>query len=204
MAKETMYTPFTECLYAFLQVPRTDDKFGQKDRFEITLVFDHKDHADILRQLSELNKEAKGPAEMGGKGHPIKPHWKKVEDGTKQVISNKYRVRFKTNADLVDHIMTFDSQGKIVNRDKNFIANGSIVCVAWSFGFYEGGVSLYLNGVQIKTLIEWKGKTFEDLGFQKVQGYESGDSVPAVDGYNETTDDGEAQDGSPVEDDPPF
>ncbi|MHA2054595.1 MAG: hypothetical protein ACW99F_13465 [Candidatus Hodarchaeales archaeon] len=212
MAKETMYTPFTECLWAFLQVPKpAEGKF--KSIFQITLVFDHKEHAEILKQLSDLNKAAKGPEKMGADGHPIKPHWQYVTDDCgeriKQVIPNKYQVRFKTNAEGTyspDHIMTYDSQGQIINRDKNFVANGSIVCVSWSFGNYDGGVSLYLNGVQIKELIEWKGKTFEDLGFKKVEGYTSGDSVPAVDGYQEPGDDLGEQDGSPTEeeDDLPF
>ncbi len=203
MKKETMATPECECLYAFLQQPKIDQNPKFKDCFQITLVLDHKEHSALLKQIAQLNKDAKGPTTIDMPGHPIKNHFE-YKEGTKDkvIIPNKYRVRFKTNAEYTDHIVTFDSQGKVLNRDKNFIANGSIVSVGWSFGNYDGGVSLYLDGVQIKELIEWKGKTFEDLGFQKTQGYESGDSVSQADEYVEPGDDIGEQDGVPVEDDP--
>jgi len=218
MNKEPMYTPFCECRWAFLQLPKpAAGKF--RSAFEITLALDKTEHADLLNQIVALNKEAKGPAKINDHGHPIKADYKLVdsldENGNekldengkkamkKEYIQDKYLVRFKSYADLPnspDHIITYDSQGNVINRDKNFVANGSVVSVEWGFGFYDGGVSLYLNRVQIKELIEWKGKDFEDLGFEKVQGYVSGDTVETADGFPETTDDGEGQDGSPVED----
>jgi len=212
MSRETMYTPSCECRWAFLQLPKPPEgKF--KSAFQITLVLDKTEHAELLRQISALNKDAGGPSGINMPKHPIKSDYEWIGEGDdkkKNYLDGKYLVRFKTNAvgDYApDHIMTYDSQGQVMNRDKNFIANGSVVSVAWSFGTYENsstdkGLSLYLEAVQIKDLIEWQGKDFEDLGFQKVQGYTSGDQVEMVDGFPETSDDGEGQDGSPVEDDP--
>jgi hypothetical protein len=215
MSKETMYTPFCECRWAFLQLPKpAQGKF--RSAFEITLVLDKKEHAELLRQISSLNKDAGGPSQINEPKHPIKAYYEfdEVTNDSgervkqKRFVDGKYLVRFKSFADTEhapDHINTFDSQGNIINREKNFVANGSIVSVAWTFGTYENsatdrGLSLYLDAVQIKELIEWKGKDFEDLGFEKVQGYVSGDKVETADGFPETTDDGEFQDGSPVED----
>ena len=212
MAREPQYTPFCECMYAFLQLPKpAQGKF--RSAFEITLVLEKDKHAELLRQISALNKDAGGPDEVNKPKHPIKAYYEWVGEGDdrkKNYIKDKYFVRFKSFADLEhspDHIVTFDSQGTPMNRDKNFVANGSVVSVMWDFGTYENsptdrGVSLYLNAVQLKDLIEWKGKDFEDLGFNKISdGYVSGDKVETADGFPETTDDGEEQDGSPVEDD---
>jgi len=206
MARETLYTPFCECKWAYLQLPKPAS--GQyREKFEITLVLDKDKHADLLRQISDLNKQAKGPANVNEPKHPIKADYVWIGEGDnkkKQYIEGKYLVRFWSGTDNTDHIVTYDSQGNVMNESKNFVANGSIVSVSWSFGNYDGGVSLYLNAVQIKELIRWQGKDFEDLGFQKVQGYVSGDKVETADGFPITTDDGEGQDGSPVEDDLPF
>lgn len=203
MAKETQYTPFCKCKWAFLQTPKpASGKF--RSRFEITLVLDKDEHKELLRQISALNKDAGGPDKVNDPKHPIKADYKWIEtDGAKgkQYIDGKYLVRFWTGVENRDHIMTYDSQGNVMNRDKNFIANDSVVSVAWSFGNYDGGVSLYLDGVQIKELIEWKGKDFEDLGFEKVQGYTSGDAVETADGFPVTTDDGGEQEPGPISED---
>ena len=210
MSKETFYTPFCECKWAFLQLPKpAEGKY--RSTFQITLVLKKDEHAGLLNQIIALNKEGKGPKQINEAGHPIKANYKWVGEGDerrKEYIQDEFLVRFKSYADTTyspDHIMTYDSQGNVINRSKNFIANGSIVSVAWSFGYYDGGVSLYLEAVQIKHLIEWQGKDFEDLGFEKVEGYVSGDDVPKVDGFPEPTEeDLNGQDGSPVEDDLPF
>ena len=113
MMKESMYTPFCKCKWAFLQVPKpAEGKF--KSAFQITLVLDKTEHAELLRQLSDLNKAAKGPDKVNDPGHPIKGDWKWVGEGEskrKEYIQDKFLVRFKTNAEFTDHIVTFDSQG---------------------------------------------------------------------------------------------
>ena len=69
MAKETMYTPFCECRWAFLQQPKpAEGKFASK--FQITLVLNPKEHAELLNQISALNNAAKGPPEKNTPGHP--------------------------------------------------------------------------------------------------------------------------------------
>jgi hypothetical protein len=183
MAKEIMYTPFAPCMWAFLQEPKTDPEGEYEDAFQISLVLSHDTHGELLKQISELHKAAGGTAKVGEKGHPIKPHKTKNEDGTYTAIDNKYEVRFKTKAEYAPlAITTLDSQRKVIFREKNFVANGSVVSVAWSFGNYNNkgnkGVSLFLNAVQIKELIEWSGSfDVENSKFEEIQGYETGDTV---------------------------
>lgn len=219
MSKERFITPFAECLYPFLQEAKHDPEGDYEDAFEITLVLDHKEHAELLKQIGQLYKDAGGTVKMGEKYHPIKRHYIKeqaTEDGKtierKKYIDNKYQVRFKTKAEFVDHIVCFDSQGKVVWKEKNFVANGSIVRVNWSYGFFNNkgnkGVSLFLNYIQIKELIEWTGSVdFESSGFDKTEGYESGDVVDIAeppDNIPMSDEDLTGQDGSLVEDDLPF
>jgi len=76
---------------------------------------------------------------------------------------------------MKNQIPTFDSKANKIMREENFIANGSTVRVNWSHGFYTqggGGVSLYLNSVQVIELIEWEGGSASDYGFGVEEGYE--------------------------------
>ena len=212
MSKERFVTPFAECLYPFLQQPKVDKDGNYEDVFEITLVLDHKEHADLLKQIGSLYRAAGGTASVNEKGHPIKNHYTVDADKNKTYIENKYQVRFKTKAEYVDHIVCFDSQGQVVWKEKNFVANGSVVRVCWSFANYDNrgnkGVSLFLNYVQIKDLIEWRGEVnFDDSGFDKVEGYNAGDVVDIAEPADDipmSEEDLNNQDGSPVEDDVPF
>ena len=210
MAKEIFYTPVAPCMWAFLQEPKIDPDGEYEDAYQISLVLGHDTHAELLKQISELHKAAGGTAKTGEKGHPIKPHKTKNEDGTYTEVPNFYEVRFKTKAEYAPlGITTLDSSKNVIFREKNFVANGSIVKVAWAFGNYNNkgnkGVALYLNAVQIKELIEWTGSF--DVANSKFEvdenGYKSGDTVEQADGGfpdEPGTDLGE-QDGSPVEDD---
>jgi hypothetical protein len=182
---ERFKTPWLECMYPFLQVPKHDNKGDYEDAFEITLVLSDQvqEHKNLLNQIAALHNEGGGTQEIGEKKHPIK----KAVDDNKKVIPHTYHVRFKSLAEYCDHIPTFDAQGNKILRERNFVANGSVVCVNWSYGFYKqggGGVSLFLNGVQIKELIEWMGNSAEDLGFEKTEGYNEFDK-PVTDGMTE-------------------
>ena len=181
-------TPFVECLYPFLQAPKHDKKGDYEDSFQITLVFGNKlqEHKDLLNQVAALHKEGGGRQKIGEQKHPIKF----AKDDNDKVIPNTFHVCFKSLAEYCDHIPTFDAQGNKILRERNFVANGSVVCVNWSYGFYPqggGGVSLFLNGVQIKELIEWLGHSAEYLGFDKTEGYNELDK-PITDGLTEPPD----------------
>ena len=213
MAKEIMYTPFAPCMWAFLQEPKIDKDGEYDDAYQINIVLGHDTHADLLKQIGLLHKAAGGKVIVGEKGHPIKHHKTKNEDGTYTKVPNMYEVRFKTKAEYAPlGITTLDSSKKVIFRDKNFVANGSVVSVAWSFSNYNNkgnkGVSLFLNAVQIKELIEWTGSfDVESSKFETNEdGYKSGDTVEQADpGFpDEPGSDLGEQDGSPVEDDLPF
>ena len=188
MAKETFYTPEAPCMWAFLQEPKVDPDGEYEDAYQISLVLGKDTHAELLHQISELHKAAGGTAKPGDKGHPIKAHKTKNEDGTYTVVPNFYEVRFKTKAEYAPlGITTLDSSKNVIFRDKNFVANGSVVSVAWTFSNYDNkgnkGVALFLNAVQIKDLIEWTGGfDVENSKFEvNEDGYKSGDTVEQAD-----------------------
>jgi len=185
---ERFKTPWVECMYPFLQAPKVDRNGEYEDSFEITLILGNKnqDHKDLLNHLVKLQKESGGTQTIGDKKHPIKLQ----KDDNGKVIPDTFLVRFKSKAEFCDHIPTFDAKGDKILREKNFVANGSVVRVNWTYGFYTqggGGVSLFLNGVQIKELIEWEGHSAEDLGFDKTEGYSEIDK-PTTDGRTEPPD----------------
>ena len=206
--QETFYTPDCECLWAFLQEPKVDTEGDYPDAYQISIILDYKEQADLLKQISELHKTAGGKAKVGEKGHPIKLHGVKNEDGDIELVKNKYTIRFKTNAEYAElGITTLDSQKKQIFRKKNFVANGSVVRVAWRFKNYDHkgnkGVSLFLDCVQIINLIEWSGGfDVDNSSFEKVEGYESGDTVDVAFPVDDVPgDDIGEQDGVPVEPD---
>ena len=170
MAKEKFTTPFAKCLYPFLQQPKVDREGEYESVFQITLVLTS-EHKDLLNQISSLYKAAGGKVEIGEKGHPIKLH----KDAEGKVVPDSFTVSFKTKADFCDQIPTFDAFSQKFNRESNFVANDSVVRVNWSFGNYNTagnkGVSLFLNGVQVKDLVEWEGYSAESMGFDGTEGY---------------------------------
>ena len=168
---ERFVTPKAKCLWANLQEPNVSTDETIADAFQITLVLG-KEHKELLDQIAALHKDAGGIQEIGAKGHPIKFHY----DEEKQKIPGWYEVRFKSLAQYVDHIPTFDAKGAKILREKNFVANESVVHVSWSFKYYNTagnkGVSLFLLGVQVIELIEWQGYSSDELGFTAEEGYE--------------------------------
>jgi len=166
---ERFTTPFVKCLYPYLQQPKVNSNGDFPDAFEITLVFG-KDDKKILTQIANLHKEGGGKQKVGAPKHPIKFH----TDSDGNVSKDEFRVRFRTKAEFCDHVPTFDAQGNKILRDKNFVGYNSIVRVNWTYKFYKqggGGVSLFLNGVQIKELIERENYSAADMGFDETEGY---------------------------------
>lgn len=213
--REQFRTPFRKCMYPFLQKPQESD--GYKDTFKIALILNgqNKEDADILRQISQMHKDAGGTQKSTERGHPVKKYAEKhiEDDGTEKWIDVKdtYTVTFKRYADNCDHIPTYDTKNNVLWEENNFVANGSVVKVAWSPYFYDTGgnkgVFLSLDGVQIKELIRWQGVDADSLGFDTdTEGYVKDDDVEKVFDDNggtakEPGDDLGEQDGSPVKDD---
>jgi hypothetical protein len=211
-------TPFVECMYPFLQQPNVSTDPNIRDSFKITVLLNGKDEdqAHLLKKIEELYKQSGGKINRGERGHPIKYHiteeLSENDSGESEVkrikVPNVYEVTFKTLASIRDHIPTYDMQGNDVWREKNYVANLSIVRVQWSYQFYEvagnKGMSLYLDAVQVKDLKEWVGKNFADFNFDTGDGYVKDDTVekefPEGGETAEPTDDFNEQDGDPTED----
>jgi len=205
MALERLNTPPAECLWAQLQEPSHDETGEYEDNFEITLVLDtaNKDHKEFLNLIGKLHREAGGTANPNEKGHPVKNHYVKEEvtNDLGEKIMQKVYVEGKT---------CFDSGGQVIFGKKgNFIANGSLVIVGFSHRPYDvkgnKGVSMYLNYVVVRQLIEWTGEIdFDKTGVPKTDEYRVGDIVDTaspVDDNDIADEDVGKQDGSPVEDD---
>ena len=207
-------TPFVECLYPFLQQPQiaTDSNF--KDTFKITILLNgrEKEQVELLKQITEFHKKAGGNQKTGERGHPVKFHATKEIDGEEikwVQVPDVYSITFKSVAGKRDHVPTYDMENNDIWREDNYVANGSIVRISWSYEFYDTagnkGVSLYLDAVQVKDLKEWMGKSAEEHGFNKGEGYTKNDEVEKVFDDNggtaqEPGSDLCDQDGSPVED----
>jgi len=167
---EKFTSPRSECMYAFLQVPNTT--FDDKGVYQITLLLDPKneDHHELMTHLKNLHAESKGKDDR-------KPYKKHIDEAGNE--TGLFQVKFKSHYPVA----TFDSLGQKIKRDQNFVANGSVVRVSWAYGFYDKagskGVSLYLQGVQILMLIEWKGGAAEDYGFEPEEGYNEFEISPA-------------------------
>ncbi|MCP4393118.1 MAG: hypothetical protein GY804_02460 [Alphaproteobacteria bacterium] len=188
MSKETFTTPKCVVEWAHLQQPQAaQGKF--KETYKITVVLDAKDeaHKALLSQIKKLGLEKNKGLKTGDKGYPIKYHVDEDDNRT-----GLFTVTFKSQYGA---IKTFDAQANIILRDQNFIANGSVCKVSWSYGFYEDGVSMYLMAVQVIDLIEWQGGSAEDYGFGEEEGHvESADDIKdAFDGdpQPDETDNGE-------------
>ncbi len=163
MSKEKFLTPIAPCKWAHTVVPNIDQNGQYKDAFEITLTLDakDKDHKALLGQIKALHVKSGNPAKTDEDKHPIKHDTEKQEDDS-FIKTGLYAVKFKTTF-TKKKITTIDSKMKpidVESKDENFIGNGSIVKVGWTYDFYKqgkGGLSLYLNFVQIIDLVEYAG-----------------------------------------------
>lgn len=168
---EKFNTPKAKCLWACLQRPNISKTGEYKDAYQISLILDPKkpEHKELLIKVEGLHGESGGKAKRGESKHPIKII--RDKEGKKTGL---YEVKFISY--FVDSpIDTFDAKTNKILRENNFIANESLVKVNWSYGFYKqggGGVSLYLNAVQVIDLIEWEGRNAEDYGIESEEGYE--------------------------------
>lgn len=191
--KERFLTPFRKCMYPFLQQPQKSE--GYRDTFKIVLKLNGRDQEDaaLLKKISELHKEAGGQQKPGDKGHPVKfgvevvtenDAGDKLKEPEIIRIPDEYWVTFKRYADYCDHIPCYDTKNNELWKENNFVANDSLVRVAWSYSFYSTGgnkgVFLSLDGVQIKDLKEWMGYSADDLGFTETDGYVTGDNAEKV------------------------
>ena len=161
---ETKLTPQVEVEYPFLFQP--DTKFDPDGVYRINLLFDparNEEHAAFMKALRTEWEPTKG------KNKPWKEHKDQDDKPT-----GKFSVKMKTKYQP----KVFDAKTQPINRDSNIIGNGSEVKVAYTTKPYSdngGGLSLYLQAVQVIKLIEYvpDGGNF---GFDETDGYSQTES----------------------------
>ena len=177
---ERLTTPKAECHYAYLFVPST--KFDSDGIYSINLVFDpqNAEHKDFLATLKELH------AKTEGSNIP----WKEEKDIETGQPTGRFIVKFKSKFS----VGVFDALNQPLNYDKNIVGSGSLVRVSFKHQPYSqngGGLSLFLNAVQVIDLNRYEGGTAEDYGFEKDEtGYNEFRDLPETTETKNAGDDG--------------
>ena len=163
MAKiERLLTPVGEAKWAHVQEPKPG--FTDKDdpKYCIDVVFDTDD-----KEWTEWAKGVKKLADEAGGGNPVK--WEKVKDPNdpqKKVKTGRLVASFHTSAKFKPGL--FDYRG-VPMDDETLIGNGSMVRINYSpkeYTGFGGGVTLYLNAVQVMDLVEFSKNSAADYGFE--------------------------------------
>jgi len=155
--KPTYRTPKGAAYWSFLTEP--DTQFDEKGKYRIELVVDPNVEED-KKLLSFLKDQA-------GEG---KVPYKKHKDPDSGEETGEYAVSFKS----AYRPSLFDASGSKIDSEDMKVGNGSIVKVAYQPNLYDGfggGLNLYLKAVQIFELVEWKGGTKDDFGFESEAGF---------------------------------
>ena len=172
-------TPKVEAMWACVTKPtnkyQTKGARPEDQEYKITVLLNPnvEEHQLFMKKLKELwiecGKEKKCPKGQP-KNFPAKKHFRK-EDGSDTGL---FEVSFRSNAEYKPRI--FDAKGTPVTGEL-LVGNGSIVRVSGNYSFYGpelsgAGVKLYLSAVQVIELVEWKGGSAADYGFDAQQGYD--------------------------------
>lgn len=163
-----------------LSKPSTN--FNKDGTYEVDLILDPADPEvqNFVASLEEL-RDAKCP---GGQ-FPVKEQFGKDKKTPTGMLQVKFRSSFRP--------ALFDSRRNPLSPDIQ-IGSGSVIRVAYTENVYgpvkgspQGGLNLYLVGVQVLELVEYVGKDAESLGFEEEEGYEvePGQTAAAFEGENE-------------------
>ena len=207
MKLERLTTPIGKAVWPYLNNP--DTKFDEDGVYKVTLRLDQDDEA-----TSQLVSSLQGQADqwyksmVKEKGNPkLKKAdlpWSEVidEDGnpTGEIdIRFKLKAKIRTKDDRVieNNVALFDAEGTPF-KSEDIIGSGSKlkVCAdAWGYMAPIGcGVTLRIVAVQVLDLKTYEGKSAQDFGFDKTEGFtappkedkvgvsEEGVEMPAVDG----------------------
>jgi len=162
MAKtEKLLTPIGECKWAHVQEPKPGFSDKDEPKYCINVVFDPKDKAWM-----KWAEDMKEQAEEAGGGNPVK--WEKIKDPkdeSKKVKTGLLTVQFHTGAKFKPGL--FDANG-VPLADGVLVGNGSKVRVNYSpkeYTGFGGGITLYLNAVQVLELVEFGENKAVDYGF---------------------------------------
>jgi hypothetical protein len=169
--KQKLLTPVGTANWAYLTKPKifTDDKGRQKGtpKYQIDVVFDPKEPAwnvwagELKRAIEALPFQVD---EKTGQTMPKQMPIKKEFDANDQP-TGKFYVTFKTGEKFKPAV--FDRYGKELPENV-LLGNGSRVRVSYTTEIYTafgGGITLYLNAVQVIDLVEYKSHDAKAFGF---------------------------------------
>lgn len=158
MAKdETRLSPVGIAIFPHLSRP-TRDMLDKKDVWDVLLELDPKDK-EAKDFLNGLSSETKGQYPEG------KVPYKMQTDRETGEETGKVIVLFKSS--FPPHL--FDLYNQDIPSDI-LIGVESVIQVAFKTNFYsvgdKKGMNLYLQAVQVKKLVEYKGMEAKDYGFE--------------------------------------
>ena len=163
-------TPKAPCVWSHLIEP--DKRFSKKEdgSYDIELLFNPSitEHGAFLTELKSIWQQCKIALNANGKECKNYP-WKKYIDYETKSETGEYSVKFSSGYKP----FIVDSSG---NQwpDKKLIGNGSKlkVCFLWTpYEGFGGGVTKYLQAVQVIDYIPRHGASMDDFGFTEEDGY---------------------------------
>jgi hypothetical protein len=214
--KQQLTTEFGTASYPWLTSP--DTKFNKAGVYSVNLVFDEDDsYAQSLVELIDSKIEESYQAALEEANTPAKKKKVKkanapyslVEDDETGEPTGQVKFVFKMNAtgkgkdgsEYTRKPKLYDAAGKdITNTLKGFVGGGSVLRVSFNFSqpWYMAqvgaGVTMYLNGVQIKELVQ-SGASADAMGFGEVEGGYVNEDVAAAPTSDADNDDDAIDDG---------
>ena len=171
--KPRFITPVGEAKWAHLHKPRpgfTDDKGRSKGdpKYMIDVVFDPAVETEWAAWAKKLGADIKAlPIQTDKKtGQPMaKQSPLKRELDANDQPTGRWYVTFKTSDKFKPGV--FDEHGRPV-AETVLVGNGSRVRVNYTPDTYEafgGGITLYLNAVQVVKLVEYQARDASAYGF---------------------------------------
>lgn len=158
---ERLLTPVGEAKWAHVHTPKKAFDDRAEPKFQIDVVFDPKDPA-----WQSFGKDVQARVKAcGGKNSPLKPE----VEGEDDKPTGRWYCTFKTGAKFAPGV--FDRFGKPIPPDV-LVGNGSKVRVSYSpkpYEGFDGGLTMYLNAVQVLELVEYKPKSAQNYGFETEQ-----------------------------------
>ncbi len=173
--KERQITPFGEARYPHLSKPRKyknpqSGKEQGEPKYSLQVVFGEKD-TEWTKWATDLTAKVRAlPVTLsGGPGSPALPKKSPIKRllDDEQKPTDKFVVSFSTGGQYRPDVV--DKYGREIPEGIE-VGSGSTVRVGYVENAYQNdskvwGISLYLNGVQVRDLVEYKGDAAGRHGF---------------------------------------
>ena len=165
--KEKLLTPVGNAKWAHVFKPEEAFSKKEKPKFKIDVCFDEanpdwKPFCANIRAMvdalpASIDEDTGKPAK---RKYPMKREMDKDDKPT-----GRWFIQFKSGEQYPPKV--FDKFNQPMDGSK-LIGNESkvrISCIAQSYEGFGGGITLYMNAVQVIELVEYKGSTAESYGF---------------------------------------